>query len=372
MAGNSEWLLSSSGHEGSVEQYLDSAKQHQAAGERHMAATAYDRAWSLNPQDAAVTSARRELLDEMSLKLANIVFRYIPGGSFLMGSEHGEADEKPVHIVQLAPFWISEAPISWARYCEILDWVSPPEGHPKTPVDSQKAGFHLHQENKIRLQYCEDYTLRARDWHAHVPEHEWLRGKKKVKAREIFGEVRREPPDSPWEYDQKPMVAVSWQSAQEFCDRFSEQHRDYHCRLPTEAEWEKAARGGLVGATYSWGNEPADPDRCDFNRFDSFSIQPPRRFIPNGYGLYGMCGGVWEWTADWYDADYYQDSPRLDPTGPADRKEKVLRGGSWADCAEAVTVSFRYSRPAAHWQEETWGAHYCPNIGFRICCLGTV
>ena len=367
MINDLESVLSSCGREGAAQEYLALARKVQAAGEPHLAAVAFDRAWGLDPHDAEIASARRVLLDALSLKLANMVFRYVPGGSFLMGSGQGESDESPVHPVQLEPFWISETPVSWARYCEVLDWVPPPAGHPKAAMEDRKAGFHLHQENKIRLQYCEDRTLRAHDWHAHVPEQEWVSGGKAVKAREIFGEVRREQPDVAWEYDQKPMVTVSWQSAQELCACLAKAHRPYSFRLPTEAEWEKAARGGLIDASYAWGNEPPDSDRCDFNRFDSFSIQPMRRFPPNGYGLYAMCGGVWEWTADWYDAEYYRESPRRNPAGPAEGQEKVLRGGSWADCAEVVTVSFRYSRQSTSWQEGKWGKHLNPNIGFRVC-----
>ena len=84
--------------------------------------------------------------------------------------------------------------------------------------------------------------------------------------------------------------------------------------------------------------EPPDPDRCDFGRFDDFTVADPRGFPPNGYGLYAMCGGVWEWTADRYDAEAYRNRT-IDPRA----EEWVLRGGSWADCASAVTVSFRMS-----------------------------
>jgi formylglycine-generating enzyme required for sulfatase activity len=128
-----------------------------------------------------------------------------------------------------------------------------------------------------------------------------------------------------------------------------------------------AARGGLVGARYAWGNEPPVFGLCDFGRFENFSIIPPRVLPPNAYGLYGMCGGVWEWTADWYDAQYYEDSPVDAPTGPPSGKQKVVRGGSWADCAEIVTVSFRASRESSSWRDEQWGQHLTPNIGFRLC-----
>ena len=160
------------------------------------------------------------------------------------------------------------------------------------------------------------------------------------------------------------MVSVSWIEAEELCAKMSS--RKVRFRLPTEAEWEKGARGGLIGCSYPWGNEPPSEDRCDFNRFDQFSILPMRRFAANGYGLYAMAGCVWEWTSDWYDGKYYSQSVALNPQGPLKGKEKVLRGGSWADCREALTVSFRMSRAAAHWREG-WGHHFSPNIGFRVC-----
>ena len=371
MINDLESVLSSCGREGAALEFLALARKVQAAGELHLAAVAYDRAWGLDPQDAEIASARRELLDGLSLTFSDIVFRYVPGGSFLMGSAHGDADENPVHPVQLEPFWISETPISWARYCDVMNWAPPiAGGHPQAPMENQKAGFYLDAENRIRLQYCEDHTPRARDWHAHIPPQERVGETGNAPAaHELFGRVPREPADAPWEYEQKPMVAVSWQSAQELCDCLNQEHRSHCFRLPSEAEWEKAARGGLIDASYAWGNGSPDSGYCDFNRFDSFSIQPMRRFPSNGYGLYAMCGGVWEWTADWYDAEYYRESPRRNPTGPAEGKEKVLRGGSWADSAEVVTASFRYSRLATGWREGAGGKHRSPNIGFRICSV---
>jgi formylglycine-generating enzyme required for sulfatase activity len=136
--------------------------------------------------------------------------------------------------------------------------------------------------------------------------------------------------------------------------------------LPTEAQWEKAARGGLIGARYAWGNEPPTHECCDFDRFREVSIRPTRTFPPNGYGLYAVNGGVWEWTRDWYDRDYYWHSPETDPEGPSEGQEKVLRGGSWSDCAEAVTVTFRMSRGSTA-LSEMWAPHAAPNVGFRLC-----
>jgi formylglycine-generating enzyme len=219
----------------------------------------------------------------------------------------------------------------------------------------------------VRLQYCENATTRAIDWHAHAPYLRLRRGGKEVDPRELFGRVPRSDPTLPWRYDRKPMVSVSWQDAEALGERLSTPAVVY-C-LPTEAEWERAARGGLAGRRYPWGDEPPTAQRCDFSRFEELSVKPMRAFPPNGYGLYGMAGSVWEWTADWYDAEYYRHAPPRNPAGPDTGKERVVRGGSWADCAEAVTVSFRMSVPASPFSREGsppfWRAS--PNIGLRLC-----
>jgi formylglycine-generating enzyme required for sulfatase activity len=165
------------------------------------------------------------------------------------------------------------------------------------------------------------------------------------------------------------MVAVAWQEVEELTQRMSSPGVTY--ALPTEAQWEKAARGGLIGRRYAWGDDAPTADICDFNRFRDFSIRPMRAFPPNGYGLFAMCGGVWEWTRDWYDREYYRHSPDTDPTGPETGEEKVLRGGSWSDCAEAVTVMFRMSRASQSWRDGHWAGNLAPNIGFRVCRMRT-
>jgi sulfatase modifying factor 1 len=191
--------------------------------------------------------------------------------------------------------------------------------------------------------------------------------------------TRRRPliPDTsrPYSYAQKPMIAVSWQEAGELCAKLSTASVRY--RLPTEAELEKAARGGLVGKRYAWGDEPPTPERCDFDRFDAFAVKPFRALPPNGYGLYAMCGSVWEWTSDQYDELSYENPPPppllpppQDATGAArhaGEPERVVRGGSWADGVDAVTVSFRMSRRSLSWRTAGWGQNLTPNLGFRIC-----
>ncbi|HEU5098845.1 MAG TPA: SUMF1/EgtB/PvdO family nonheme iron enzyme [Roseiflexaceae bacterium] len=345
--------------------YVALARELVSQGEPHAAAIAYDRAFGLAPDDNEIAAARSALLDQLAIVEHGIVFRYIPAGTFLMGSERGDPDEAPVHPVQLSDFWLAETPISWARHCALMGWEPPPAGVPTNYREQMQMAnredwhnwfFGLWGVNRIRLQYCEDETSGARDWHAHMPEQLWTRGNdKQISARELFGEVPREHPERPWGYDQKPMVAVAWEEAVALGERISTSQITY--RLPTEAEWEKAARGGLIDASYRWGDEPPSAERCDFDRFEQFSIRRMRAFPPNEYGLYAMSGSVWEWTADWYDATYYSESPPIKPTGPANGEERVLRGGSWADCADALRVSFRMScRISA-----------APTIGVRLC-----
>jgi formylglycine-generating enzyme required for sulfatase activity len=314
-------------------------------GQLEAAATVYDRAFGLDPSADRIRQARARLLERLAIEEHGLVFRYVPGGVFLMGRQGGEPDEGPWHPVWLRPFWMSETPVSWADYTRLLDWTEPPRSFPRDlqpqPADFERdrRPFYLHEANKVRWSY---YKVHDRSQDDDGPS-----------------------ANGPYRYDNRPMVAVGWAEALELADHLSTDEVRYG--LPTEAQWEKAARGGLIGARHAWGNQPPDPTRCDFDRFRDFSIQPMTTFAPNGYGLYAMCGGVWEWTADWYDRDYYRASPERDPTGPAKGQEKVLRGGSWADCADVVTVTFRMSRRSGSWRNAEWGGHLSPTIGFRLC-----
>lgn len=359
------WLLSADRKLLPPATLLDVAAKLVEARRFDMAATACDAAYSLAPHEDEIVKTRKTLLERMRIEELGLVFRYIPAGPFMMGSDHGDMDESPVHPVELEAFWMADVPITWAAYHDLIGWPPPPNGVPPDDTKSKKkkkegdfdaAMFHLYQDHKIRRQYCETETVRARDWHAHAPETEWHQGNVVKKASELFGPVARKDTARPWTYDEKPMVAVSWIQATALGGKLTKSDVEYG--LPTEAEWEKAARGGLVGCKYPWGNEPPTPELCDFNRFGQFSIRPPRSLPPNGYGLFGMSGGVREWTADGYDATYYAESPRSCPKGPNVVKQRVLRGGSWADCADAVRVSFRMGLEPTNTGD--------PTIGFRL------
>ncbi|WP_437318309.1 formylglycine-generating enzyme family protein [Sorangium sp. So ce385] len=362
-AADPTWLLSADRELPSAAELLGLAARLAGEGRLELAATACDAAFGLAPGDPALADARARLLDRLRIEEHGLVFRYVPAGPFLMGADDGDPDERPVHPVELGAFWITDVPITWAAYHALIGWPPPPDGGP--PSKPTREGeidvdaFRVYNDGKIRRQYCESETVRARDWHAHAPDAEWRSGGRVTTARELFGEIARGDPARPWSYDQKPMVAVQWDEAAALGKALSERQEQFTYRLPTEAEWEKAARGGLVGCPYPWGDAPPSPALCDFDRFEEFSLRPPRSFPPNGYGLFGMSGGVREWTGDGYDALYYAEGPRAAPVGPAAAKQRVLRGGSWADCAWAVRVSFRMGSPP--------DLRGDPTIGFRLC-----
>jgi formylglycine-generating enzyme len=364
-----QWIAVQFEPEGDPWQLYEIARLLEAEGNLEGAATVYDRAYGLDQAVEAICEGRQRVLDQLAVVVNDIRFRYIPGGVSLMGNPEGETDERPWHPVWLTPYWLSETPISWATYCRLMDWEPPPVGWPRDSGASahgfDTARFRLDAGNRIRLQYCEDHTTRAQDWHSHDQRGRWQSGGQIQTAQEVFGSPPRDDPAAPWTYDLKPMVAVAWQEAEELANRLSFNRVRYS--LPTEAQWEKAARGGLIGARHAWGNDPPTHDRCDFERFNQISILPMTTFPPNGYGLSAVNGCVWEWTRDWYDRDYYRFSPDQDPQGPAEGEEKVLRGGSWSDCGDVVTVTFRMSRASSSWRTGEGGGQYTPNIGFRLC-----
>jgi len=216
---------------------------------------------------------------------------------------------------------------------------------------------YLPPDLKICMQYCEDETTEAKDWHTHIPP---TARRHQEGTIDFFGFPPRTNPDAPFTYNHKPVVYIVYHGALAVGLRMSTKEINY--RLPTEAEWEKGARGGLVGMTYAWGDTLPTHDNCDFGRFEELSIQKSKSFPPNGYGLYAMCGGVWEWTSDWYDAEYYTPHLHINPTGSEKGEAHVLRGGSWADDAEAVTVSYRMA-------EEY---HTAATVGFRLCRVKTI
>jgi formylglycine-generating enzyme required for sulfatase activity len=162
--------------------------------------------------------------------------------------------------------------------------------------------------------------------------------------------------DRQWNGPNFPVVGVSWYEAAAYAAWLSKvKGKSY--RLPTEAEWEKAARGS-DGREYPWGNE-FDNNKCNSDE-SGLNRTGPVGIFPDGqspYGCFDMAGNVWEWCADWYDEKYYKKCPAKNPPGPAAGSQRVFRGGSWFFVAERCACAFRrYLRPVLRGY----------NLGFRL------
>jgi len=219
----------------------------------------------------------------------------IPGGTFTMGNEKRAPDERPTHKVYLDAYYISKYEVTNAEYYEF--WRSLQTNNSK---NTQELIQHT-PENFTYLPHIGDWPERATKF----PNH--------------------------------PVVGVSWHDAKAYAE-----WKDM--RLPTEAEWEKAARG-YSDRTWPWGNA-IKPYANTSDKNDGYEnrIAPVGSF-PKGksyFGVMDMAGNVWEWTADWYSDVYYFHSPKKNPTGPTVGSWRVIRGGSWIDTLPRCSTTFRY------------------------------
>jgi formylglycine-generating enzyme required for sulfatase activity len=152
-----------------------------------------------------------------------------------------------------------------------------------------------------------------------------------------------EPPgwrDKAFSNPDQPAVGISWFDAVRYCDWLSES-TDSSYRLPTEAEWEKACRGGHDDLDYAWGNEP--PESFEYLQGPWAAPRPVVEWRPNGYGLFHMGDNIHEWCSDWYSPDYYAISPEINPTGPLSGSRRISRGGSWRHQVRASRAAHRSS-----------------------------
>jgi len=166
---------------------------------------------------------------------------------------------------------------------------------------------------------------------------------------EVYVKETSSPPPPFWSetmfgHPEQPVVGVTWEYAVSYCLWLSERLEKMF-RLPTEAEWERAARGNLEGALYPWGDAPPWERPCP--GFDRETGGPQRvgENEPNGLGLYDMSEGVHEWCGDYYEYDYYRCSPEKNPQGPASGKRRSSRGGSWRHRIKFSRCAARSSLP---------------------------
>lgn len=214
----------------------------------------------------------------------------IPGGIFLMGCNEGRDDEKPVHRVWIDAFDLAVLQVQNRDYAVFLAATG------------------------------------------HSPPPEWNH------------------PD--FNHPEQPVVSVSWLEAVKYCEWLSGL-TGHHYRLPTEAEWERAAGGGREEILYAWGDEPPDSWPSYIRRWkgEVKSPLPVGRDAPNAHGLFDIGENVHEWCADWFDRNYYSVSPDRNPQGPDKGERRASRGGSWrhhvkvSRCAarSSIPPSFQYS-----------------------------
>jgi sulfatase modifying factor 1 len=264
---------------------------------------------------------------------------WIPGGSYTMGYDNSPDRDAPTHVVEVDGFWMDETEVTNAqfrKFVEATGYMTTAERRPRAedfpganPADLVpfSAVFRCFECDAKK---CDEESGGGdgRPW--------WKPG---------FGASWRAPDgagSSIAGQDDYPVVHISWEDASAYAKWAGK-------RLPTEAEWERAARGGLDRALYVWGNETQGKDgtyRANTyqGRFpatvsdkDGFAgLAPVKQYAPNGYGLYDMSGNAWEWCQDWYDPGYYTIGPKKNPTGPDEPvgpPRKVRRGGSFL-CAD--------------------------------------
>jgi formylglycine-generating enzyme required for sulfatase activity len=269
----------------------------------------------------------------------------VEAGSFWMGSRDGYVDdgESPVHEVHLEAFRMDETAVTNRQFAEFVGIT----GH---VTDAERFGWSFVFGGLLPDDFPDTRGIASAPWWRQVYEADWRR------------------PEGPHaSIDDRldhPVVHVSWADASAYAAWTGK-------RLPTEAEWERAARGGLEHATFPWGDE-LEPDGehrmnvwqgefpADNTAADGWvGTAPVRSYPPNGLGLYEVTGNVWEWVADWFADDAYRSQPAASPTGPKAGQLRVMRGGSYL-CHASYCRRYRVAARSASEPESSTG-----NTGFR-------
>ena len=272
----------------------------------------------------------------------------LDGGSFRMGSVDERAypadGEGPIHVVELRPFRMDRLAVDNHRFAAFVDAT----GH---VTEAERFGWSFVFAGFLPADFPDTRAVSDAPWWRQVHGADWRHPD--GTQSDLYGR------------DDHPVVHISWNDAQAFCAWSG-------TRLPTEAEWEYAARGGRRGAAFPWGDDLEPEGRHLMNVFqgtfprdntvaDGFAgTAPVDAFPPNGFGLLNMTGNVWEWCADWFDAGYYQHSPRRDPAGPASGTHRVMRGGSYL-CHASYCRRYRVSARSGNTPDSSTG-----NLGFRV------
>jgi formylglycine-generating enzyme required for sulfatase activity len=274
----------------------------------------------------------------------------LDGGWFLMGTDDAvgfpDDGEGPVREVYVSPFAMDRYAVTnreFSRFVEATGYVT----------DAERFGWSFVFRNfipKVLFKKQQVRTVPGLEWWYAVTDANWYRP-------EGRGSNIRKRMDH-------PVVHVSWNDARAYC-------RWAGVRLPTEAEWEYAARGGLEQKRYVWGDElhPGGKHMCNIWQGDFperntaedgyAGTAPVDAFKPNGYGLYNMAGNVWEWCADFWSATFHVNGPREDPAGPPRGSSRVMRGGSYL-CHHSYCNRYRVAARTSNTPDSSTG-----NMGFR-------
>lgn len=279
---------------------------------------------------------------------------WLKGGAFWMGNEDEEAwasdGEGPVREVALSPFWIDSVAVTneaFAAFVEATDYTTEAERFGWSYV------FQTRVPAKIKRKLRGERRVRDLEWWIAVEGASW-------RKPEGSGSNIKKRMDH-------PVVHVTWNDAAAYAAWVGK-------RLPTEAEWEFAARGGLDRKRYVWGDEltPGGKHRCNIwqgafperdTAEDGYAgTCPVHAFRPNGYGLFNMAGNTWEWCADWFDPHWHvppRTETRVDPTGPPAGNARAMRGGSYL-CHASYCNRYRVGARTANTPDSSTG-----NLGFR-------